>query len=173
LDWAPLAGTDPLSGNPEEIANEAAQLKNMAAELTWQVRTLKGIGSDGTLVGAYADGLRASATDVAAKLEKVIHRYSETARCLSGWAPELEDFQSATVKLLLAAQDVERAAGRDIHSDLFTPGLAAYQQFHATGAGDAPEGLVLLQRQLQRCWRRRRPAVDSGPVRSPGQSTTS
>jgi hypothetical protein len=150
LEWAPLADSDPLAGSPEEIEREAAVLRSMAAEMTWQVRTLKGMGTDTTLAGDYAVALRASATDVAAKLEKVIHRYSEAARCLSGWAPELEEFQSRTVTLLLRAQEAEKAAGRDIHADLFTPGVfPAYQQFHATGLGDAPPELALLNKQLQ------------------------
>lgn len=149
LDWAPLAGSDPLAGDPKEILQEAARMRDTAAELTWQIKTLKGVGADGQLSGEYAEKLRISATDVAAKLEKVIHRYTETARCLSAWAPELEGFQDATYKLLLQAQDAERAAGRDIHSDLFTPGLATYQQFHPTGVGDAPPELAVLGRQLQ------------------------
>jgi hypothetical protein len=149
LDWAPLAGSDPLAGDPKEILQEAARMRDTVAELTWQIKTLKGVGADGHLSGEYAEKLRVSATDVAAKLEKVIHRYTETARCLSAWAPELEGFQDATYKLLLQAQDAERAAGRDIHSDLFTPGLATYQQFHPTGVGDAPPELAVLGRQLQ------------------------
>jgi len=149
-DWAPLAGADPLAGDPEEIATEAGRLNAMAAEMAWQVRTLKGMGADTHLAGDYAVALRTSATDVAAKLEKVIHRYSEAARCLSAWAPELEEFQRTTFNLLLRAQEVERTAGRDIHSDLVTPGLAAYQQFHATGAGDAPPELALLSRELEK-----------------------
>jgi hypothetical protein len=84
LDWAPLAGTDPLAGDPEEIAAEAARLRDVAADLTWQVTTLRGIGAGAGLVGGYAEELKASASDVAKKLDKVINRYTETARHLDG-----------------------------------------------------------------------------------------
>jgi hypothetical protein len=110
-DWAPLAGSDPLTGSPEEILEQAARLRATAGELTWQVKTLRGIGVDGQLTGGYADALRTAATDLATRLEKVIHRYTETARCLNGWAPELAEFQATTVALLRQAQDIERAAG--------------------------------------------------------------
>jgi len=149
IDWAPLAVKDPLAGDPEEIEQVARHLHDTVAELTWQVNTLKGIGADGHLTGAYADALRSNATDVAAKLEKVISRYTETAQCLTLWAPELHEFQLRTERLLTQAQEIERAAGRDIHADLLTPQQLAYRRLYATGPDDTPAGLEALSKQLQ------------------------
>jgi hypothetical protein len=148
VDWAPLAESDPLAGDPEEIEKEAALLRTMAAEMAWQVRTLKGMGTDTNLSGDSIVALKASATDVAAKLEKVIHRYSEAARCLSGWAPELEEFQRKSAALLVQAQEVERAAGRDIHDGLLDPVQAAYRQLSTGGGSTAPPELAVLTKQL-------------------------
>jgi hypothetical protein len=143
-DWAPLAPSDPLAGSPEEILEQAARLRDAVVELTWQVNTLKRIGV-GQLVGAYAEALRVSGADVAANLEKVIHRYSETARCLSGWAPELEEFQTKTHQLLLQAQEVEQAALRATHDD---PLQLAYRQLATGAVGNVPPELAPLIKQL-------------------------
>jgi hypothetical protein len=98
------------------------------------------------LLGAYTEALKVSSADVAANLEKLIHRYSEAARCLSGWAPELEEFQTKTYQLLLQAQEVEQAARHAAHDD---PLQLAYRHL-ATGAiGNVPPELAPLIKQLQ------------------------
>jgi hypothetical protein len=146
LDWAPLAAVDPLAGSPEEILEQAARLRDAVAELTWQVNTLKRIGVGDQLLGAYTEALKVSSADVAANLEKLIHRYSETALCLSGWAPELEEFQTKTYQLLLQAHEVEQAARHAAQDD---PLQLAYRQLAAGTVGNVPPELAPLIKQLQ------------------------
>src|ERR1700733_11278448 len=45
-DWAPLADSDPLSGDPEAIFDEAARLRRLAAGMTDQVARLRRVGAE-------------------------------------------------------------------------------------------------------------------------------
>lgn len=144
-DWSPLAGSDPLPGDPDAIFDEAFRLRNMAAGFTDQVSRLRRIGADDSLVGASFGELRASALELSGKLEKVAARYAKVSGLLSSWAPELEDFQAATLKALDKALEAERQRARDPRADTPNPGVFAYQVFHATGLGDdTPTGADAL-----------------------------
>jgi hypothetical protein len=127
LDWAPLAQADPLPGDPEEIRYEARRLSQMAAQLQGQVTTLRRVGAAETLVGTYAEELRASAEEVAKKLDLVHERYATVSGYLKQWADELENFQRSTLKALDKALDAERMTQRDPHVDLPVQNWYSYQ----------------------------------------------
>jgi hypothetical protein len=111
-DWLPLGlEADPIPGDPERISQEAAHLSRVATTITSQIAALRKIGtggSDGTLVGEYADTIRSSANGLADQLNKVEGRYQKTSQALNQWVPELEYAQSESIQALREAEDAAR-----------------------------------------------------------------
>ena len=110
-NWSPLAGSDPLPGQPETITDEARRLRDMATEMRSQISRLRAIGHDDDK-GLYADKLRTAASDLAGKLEKTVGRYQRVAGALSSWAPELDHAQTESLRALDKAQAAEATAWR-------------------------------------------------------------
>lgn len=103
-DWQPLADSDPVPGNVQDIRDEAARLKKIGETIESQVGKLRDIGKDGALKGKYADRLRSAATDLAGKMEKTSGRYKAVAGHLSSWATDLDEAQKAAERALTKAQ---------------------------------------------------------------------
>lgn len=108
VNWAPLAGSDPIPGEPEAISGEARRLRDMAVEMRSQISRLRSIGDDDNQ-GLYADKLRISASDLAGKLEKTVGRYERVAGELSSWSPQLSQAQDESVRALQRARAAEAA----------------------------------------------------------------
>lgn len=105
-DWAPLAGSDPVPGDPAHVAAEASHLASVAQEIQQQVTRLRAISNDHTyLKGAYVGKLKSASSDVASTLEKVVGRYQKVSGALRSWVPALEYAQSESLKALAEAQD--------------------------------------------------------------------
>src|SRR5215470_18908575 len=104
--WSPLAGADPVPGDPQRISEQAAHLASTAQEIAGQVARLRAIAAGQSAEqGLHAEKLRSASSDVAGGLEKVVGRYQKTSAALSGWVPELEYAQSQSLKALAQAQD--------------------------------------------------------------------
>ncbi|GAA0610539.1 hypothetical protein GCM10009547_10710 [Sporichthya brevicatena] len=110
-DWAPLAATDPLPGDPVAVAQEAKRLRDLGAEMRAQIATLRRIGEDDTLAGEFAEKLRSSAADLAGRLEKAVGRYEHVSGHLEKWAPELTGYQAETLAALDKAKAAEEIRG--------------------------------------------------------------
>jgi hypothetical protein len=109
-DWSPLAGSDPVPGDPGRISQEAAHLSSVAGQIHDQVGQLRAIASGQSVEkGLHVDKLKSASADVANSLDKVIGRYQKTSDALGAWVPELEYAQNLSLKALTMAQD---AAGR-------------------------------------------------------------
>lgn len=105
-DWSPLAGSDPVPGDPAEISAEAAHLQSVAEQIASQVAVLRKIASgQSDEKGQHAEKLKSAASDTADKLDKVTGRYRETAAALQAWVPELEHAQTQSLKALSQAQE--------------------------------------------------------------------
>jgi len=105
-DWSPLAGSDPVPGDPQRISQEAAHLASVAQEIQGQVARLRAIATGNSAEkGLHVDKLKSAASDVADQLDKVVGRYQKTSTALSGWVPELEYAQAQSLKALANAQD--------------------------------------------------------------------
>jgi hypothetical protein len=110
MDWSPLAGSDPVPGDPQRISEEAAHLASVAQEIQGQVARLRAIATGHTVEkGLHVDKLKSASADVADSLDKVVGRYEKTSAALSNWVPDLEYAQGQSLKALAMAQD---AAGR-------------------------------------------------------------
>ncbi|CAM5687325.1 hypothetical protein SHIRM173S_09502 [Streptomyces hirsutus] len=42
-DWHPVADSDPVPGDPEQVAALGQQLRRTAEELDWQIKNLKAV----------------------------------------------------------------------------------------------------------------------------------
>ena len=109
-DWSPLAGSDPVPGDPGRISQEAAHLSSVAGQIHDQVGQLRAIASGQSAEkGLHVDKLKSASADVANGLDQVIGRYQKTSDALNAWVPELDYAQNLSLRALTMAQD---AAGR-------------------------------------------------------------
>jgi hypothetical protein len=107
-DWAPLADSDPVPGDPAGIRDEADHMKRVAQWLREQAADLRVIGhGDDQLRGEYADRLRGNALDLEMHLREVAERYEHVHGQLTSWSDELADFQDESVRLLRNARAAE------------------------------------------------------------------
>ncbi len=93
-DWSPLASSDPVPGDPDEIERVAKSLADMADEITRQSANLRKLstadGWDADAGRTFAD----SASDLAGQLDKAHGRYATAGGALKNYAPELRHAQS-------------------------------------------------------------------------------
>ncbi|MFE8960196.1 putative T7SS-secreted protein [Streptomyces iakyrus] len=112
-DWHPLAESDPVPGDPDEIRSEVKRMKGVASSLREQARLLRGIGDDNELKGKYAGALREESEGLEKKLREVADRYGNVHGYLTSWAGELEDFQIQADKVLANAKKAQEEADAD------------------------------------------------------------
>ncbi|WP_138430265.1 MULTISPECIES: adenosylcobinamide-GDP ribazoletransferase [Streptomyces] len=103
-DWHPLADSDPVPGDPEEIRAEVKHMVNMAKSLRAQATDLTRIRDDNELKGKYAGKLREESGDLEKHLREVASRYERVHGFLSSWASDLEDCQTDADKILANAK---------------------------------------------------------------------
>jgi hypothetical protein len=103
--WQPLGvDADPVPGDPQAIAAEAAHLKQVASTITGQIAAMRKIASENTETGQHAEKIRSAALDLAGSLQKVATRYAAVSSALSGWVPELEQAQALSIRALNEAE---------------------------------------------------------------------
>ncbi|MFI9616060.1 hypothetical protein ACIHCM_31005 [Streptomyces sp. NPDC052023] len=114
-NWDPLAPSDPVPGDPEEIRAEVRHMKSVASSLREQARLLRGISDDNELKGKYAGKLKEEAGGLEKHLREVAGRYERVHGHLTNWANDLEEFQTQADKVLANAkreqeeQDADKA----------------------------------------------------------------
>lgn len=103
--WQPLGlDADPVPGDPQAISEAAAYLASVARTADGQVAALRKIAGDGTEIGAHADKIRSGARSLMGSLQAAATRYARVSAALSGWAPDLEQAQSLSVRALNLAE---------------------------------------------------------------------
>lgn len=103
-DWHPLAESDPVPGDPDEIRDEVKHMTGVATSLREQARMLRGIGDDNELKGKYAEKLRDESGTLEKHLREVAGRYERVHGHLTNWANDLEDFQTQADDVLRKAK---------------------------------------------------------------------
>lgn len=103
-DWHPLADSDPIPGDPQEIRDEVSHMKGVASSLRDQAERLRSIKDDDELKGKYAGKLRDESEVLEKHLREVASRYERVHVHLSKWANELEHFQEQADKVLANAK---------------------------------------------------------------------
>ncbi|MDQ4032634.1 MAG: hypothetical protein M3332_10355 [Actinomycetota bacterium] len=106
-DWSPLAGSDPVPGDPDEVERAAKSLADMAEEITRQTANLRRLataeGWDAEAGRTFAE----SAGELSGELGKAHGRYATAAGALKGYAPELRHAQSVADAALTDAKQAE------------------------------------------------------------------
>ena len=147
MDWAPLAGGDPVGGDPDAVVVEAVHYRSMAEEIASQVGRLRRIGAGGELVGRSAEQVRATAGQSAERLDRTQGAYRVVAGALSAWVPQLESAHRESLQALSEAQEAQRRLDRQAEGFEGDPGgaveegLVARDQVTDLGAvlaGEAP-----------------------------------
>lgn len=102
-DWHPLAESDPVPGDPEEIRDEVTHMKSVATTLRDQAERLRKIKNDDELEGKYTGKLRDESEVLEKHLREVASRYERVHVHLKNWANELEGFQDDADNVLANA----------------------------------------------------------------------
>ncbi|MEU0576171.1 putative T7SS-secreted protein [Streptomyces griseoincarnatus] len=103
-DWHPLAESDPVPGDAEEIREEVTHMKSVATTLRDQAERLRKIKNDDELKGKYAGKLREESEVLEKHLREVASRYERVHVHLKKWADELQGFQEDADKVLADAK---------------------------------------------------------------------
>lgn len=112
-DWHPLTAGDPVPGDPAAILEEVAHIRQIAAMLRTEARDLRAIAEGHGLKGRYAEALRDGARELELRLRETAERYERVHSGLSGWAHELEEFQTQAGHVLRSARAAADAAASD------------------------------------------------------------
>ncbi|SOE01469.1 WXG100 family type VII secretion target [Blastococcus haudaquaticus] len=109
-DWSPLAGSDPVPGDPDEVERVGNRYVNTAEALQQQAARLRALASDRSWESDAGENWRHQGREVAEKLDKVVGRYDKVGRALRTYGGQLRSAQSQADRALDLAQDAERRA---------------------------------------------------------------
>ncbi len=145
-DWHPLAGGDPVPGDPIAVAEQARHHRDVAREIRDQAASLRRLGR----ASWDSDAGRVFATkteEAASKLEQVVERYEVVGSQLTKWATPLEDAQQRSVALLEEAKQAQQRADALATSGAAWPALPAVgatpeQERAAAQAADAERARI-------------------------------
>ncbi|MET9758695.1 putative T7SS-secreted protein [Streptomyces sp. NPDC006372] len=112
-DWHPLADSDPVPGDAEEIRDEVKHMKAVASSLREQSERLRKIKDDDELKGKYAGKLRDDSEVLEKHLREVASRYERVHVHLSNWANDLEHYQGEADKVLANAKKEQEQLDAD------------------------------------------------------------
>lgn len=108
--WEPLASSDPVPGDPEQIKAVARRLGDIANAVEQQSARLRGVSAERIWIGDAARRFEADKDDLPPLLDIVRARYSEAGSALERYAGELAAAQELARQALARA----RAAQADI-----------------------------------------------------------
>ncbi|MBD0843086.1 hypothetical protein ICC28_31000 [Streptomyces sp. TRM68416] len=110
-DWHPLAGSDPIPGDPDQVAALGRQLRRTAEELERQIRNLNAIAEVDSWDSKAGKEFREKATGNVKKLEAALTRYETAADALGDTVTEVGGGHQDKVhaKLTNYATDLNRA----------------------------------------------------------------
>lgn len=110
VDWSPLAGSDPVPGDPTAVSAAATRCRNAASEMTTQAAGLRRLAAADGWEAEAAEAFRGAAEDAAGKLDQAHGRYSTVAGALAAYAPDLVQAQTDSAQALCDAKAAELAA---------------------------------------------------------------
>jgi hypothetical protein len=107
VDWQPLAGADPVPGDPVAVQGVARQYRYLADELGAQVSVLQRIADDKRWDADAGRVFAAQVHGFCTDLGRVRSRFEAVAGALAGYAPRLAEAQQEADAALLAARSAE------------------------------------------------------------------
>ncbi|MET8182230.1 putative T7SS-secreted protein [Streptomyces sp. NPDC005336] len=81
-DWSPLYDSDPVPGDPYEVARLGKKLRAMADEIDKQARNIKALASVDGWNSEAGRAFHETAGDTSGRLKKAYDRYDEAAAAL-------------------------------------------------------------------------------------------
>ncbi|MGH3826453.1 MAG: putative T7SS-secreted protein [Pseudonocardiaceae bacterium] len=109
VDWSPLAGSDPVPGEPDRVEELGRHYQRVASAISDAATKLRQIAERQDMQSKAVDAFRGTAREVADDISRAHERYDGVGRALIGYAPELRDAQSESVAALAQAQEAEKA----------------------------------------------------------------
>jgi hypothetical protein len=107
-DWSPLAGSDPVPGDPDETERIGRQYVETANALREQAARLKALASDRSWDSDAGEQWRHQGREVADKLDRVVGRYETAGNALKTYSGSLRGAQDLADRALTLAQDADR-----------------------------------------------------------------
>lgn len=109
VDWAPLAGSDPVPGEPEVVERAGRHYRKVAVAINEAAAKLRRIAGGQDMQSDAVNAFRDSANTVAEEISRAHERYDAVGQALSSYAPQLRDAQDESVAALRQAKDAEAA----------------------------------------------------------------
>lgn len=100
-DWGSLGtwwGSDPIPGSPDVLERCAADYRSSEQNLARAVENLRNLRSTDQTRSEAVEKIMASAAATAGSLDQVRERYDTISRALTGYAPELREAQSMSIR---------------------------------------------------------------------------
>lgn len=108
VDWAPLAGSDPVPGDPDRVEELGRHYRKVAATINEAAAKLRRIaGGYDDMESDAVDAVRSNVQQVADDITRAHKRYDGVGQALAGYAPHLRDAQFESVAALRQAKDAE------------------------------------------------------------------
>jgi hypothetical protein len=110
-DWSPLASSDPVPGDPAEVAALGYRLRNTANGISEETQFLRSLCTDEYWDSDAGTAFRARVESTAGKLHRAHARYAAAAEALgttvtgAGYAAALNQAQDLSARALSYAQD--------------------------------------------------------------------
>ncbi|MGY4644617.1 putative T7SS-secreted protein [Cellulomonas sp. URHB0016] len=117
LSWYPLAGFDPVPGDPEEVRQASRAYTTVAEAIEGAATGLESVtGSDQLSESQALDAVHTQAKAVAADIRKAHKRYQAVAEALAGFADPLDHAQAESLTALAEARAAQRAIDEAHHT---------------------------------------------------------
>ncbi|RBY76935.1 hypothetical protein DQ239_12150 [Blastococcus sp. TF02-09] len=107
-DWSPLAGSDPVPGDPDEVDRIGRRYEDTATALRDQAARLRALARDESWDSDAGNEWRHQGREVAEKLDRAVDRYDVAGRALRTYSGELRSAQHRADSALALAQEAER-----------------------------------------------------------------
>ena len=111
-DWHPLAGSDPIPGDPQQAASLSRTLRDTAEAIRNQVASIRGFATDDFWDSDAGNAFRGHASETVDRLGKAFDRYDAAAEALDNFIPELDAAQQQSVQALTIAQQAQSDLSR-------------------------------------------------------------
>lgn len=109
-DFEPLAGSDPVPGDPDQVAVIARRYRDTAAEIATQAANLRTLAQQaaGGWQGKAGRVFREHASDLAGRITKAQGRYAAAGDALTGWVQPLTDAQDGVYQAVWDAKSAQQ-----------------------------------------------------------------
>lgn len=109
-DWYPLAGSDPVPGDPEQVRAAANHYGDIASRIRDAASSLLAVSTSAEGSSEAVAAFRDKASDVRTGILKAQTRYEGLADALGAYAPHLASAQDASLRALELAREAQSEA---------------------------------------------------------------